>query len=413
MWNKILLIFVLFLANSLTAQTWIDQVATIVYNKCSKCHHDGGVAPFSLMSFNDAQARSNAMRDAILNKRMPPFPPDENYQQYAHSRALTDTEKTTVISWIDNNTPEGNPTLTPPPPVYSSAAMLGKGDLTVKMPNYRSKASSNDDYVCFSLPSTLTKDRKIKALEIVPGNRQIVHHCLVYLDEKGTYVTDTTDGNCGGPKDGKLLMGYTPGASPLVLPNGSGLKLGMTLKAGSNIVLAMHYPGGSEGMLDSTKVIFHFYPETETNVREVFAAPVLSNWLLSLPPNQVTTVEAKYPLTGGLPTNFSLLSVFPHMHLIGKEIKVFGVNAQNDTLNYINIPHWDFHWQDFYFFKNIQKAPVGSVIKGIGIYDNTQNNHHNPSSPPVHVYAGESTTDEMFWYTFTSCLTKMEMKITT
>lgn len=395
--EKLLILFLgLLWFTSAKTQTWSGESAAIVYNKCTKCHHDGGIAPFSLMSFSQANAMSSSIRDAVLNERMPPYPPDKNYQQYSHARFLSDPEKQTIIDWVDNGALEGNPADAPAPPVYNIGSILGNGDLTIKMPNYRSKASSKDDYVCLSIPTNLVQDRKIKALEIIPGNRETVHHCLVYVDEAGTYSTDTIGGDCGGPPDGKLLMAYTPGSSPLILPSGSQLKLGMNLKAGSNIVLAMHYPSGTFDMLDSTKVIFHFYPQNEPGIREVSVASVLENWNIVLPPNEVTKIEAQYPPTGTLPVSFSLLSVFPHMHLLGREIKAFGVNAQNDTSRYISIPDWDFHWQDFYFFKKMQKAEAGSVIKGYGIYDNTTNNPNNPNSPPQFVFAGENTSDEMF-----------------
>lgn len=379
------------------AQTWSDDVASIVYNKCATCHHDGGIAPFSLMTYGEVSPMAAAIHDEIVNDNMPPWPPDNNYQQYSHSRALEAAEKATFLAWLSNGTPEGNSANTPPPPVFNSGSILGNGDLTIQIPTYMSKAQGGqDDYVCFSIPANLAQNRVVRAIEIVPGNREIVHHALVYIDVAGTYQTDTVGGDCGGPQDATLVGGYTPGASPLVFPSGPGFKLGMQLPAGSNVVLAMHYPEGSYGMYDSTKVIFHFYPQGEVGIREVFAAPVLQNWSLSLPPNQITSATAQYPFNGGLPTDFSVLSVFPHMHLLGQSIKAYAVDPQGDTVKYVNVPHWDFHWQDFYFFRYAQKTPSGSVIKGEAIYDNTVNNLHNPSNPPVHVFAGESTTDEMF-----------------
>lgn len=395
--KKIFSILSLFFITHSFSQTWSDNVATVVYNKCSKCHHSEGIAPFSLITYAEANAMSASIRDAITNDRMPPYPPDKNYQEYAHARFLSDTEKQTITDWVDNGSPEGTAANTPPPPVFNVGSLLGNGDLEVRMPNYISKAdATHDDYVCISIPTNLSSDRKIKALEIVPGNRQIVHHCLVFADETGSYVTDTIGGDCSGPSDGKLLMGYTPGASPLIFPSGSDFKLGMTLTAGSNIVLALHYPDGSFGMMDSTKVIFHFYPTSETGIREVTAGAVLQNWNIVLPPNEVTTLQAQYPPAGTLPLNFSILSVFPHMHQVGTEIKAYNVTSTNDTIPYIHIPNWDFHWQDFYFFKHIQLAPTGSVIKGYAVYDNTTNNPDNPNNPPQFVFAGEGTSDEMF-----------------
>lgn len=378
-------------------QTWSDNVAAIVYNKCATCHHDGGIAPFSLMTYAEVSPMANAIYDAITTDKMPPWPPDNNYQQYTHTRSLDATEKTTLLTWLDNGYPEGTPANTPPPPVFYSGSILGPGDLTLQIPTYMSKAhAGQDDYVCFSIPTNLTQTRSVRAIEVIPGNRQIVHHALIYIDGGGTFQSDTTSGTCAGPQNATLIGGYTPGSTPLVFPSGTGFKLGMSMPAGSNVVLSMHYPEGSYGMYDSTKVIFHFYPPGETGIREVFAAPVLQNWGLSIPPNQVVSYTAHYPASGSIPTDISVLSVFPHMHLLGKTIKAYALNAQGDTIPFAKIPLWDFHWQDFYFFQHIQKAPAGSVVKGEATYDNTTNNPNNPSNPPVHVYAGESTTDEMF-----------------
>lgn len=390
------LVLVLF-AGILRAQTWSDDVASIVYNKCAVCHHNGGIAPFSLVTYDEVSPMAAAIHEVVVNDAMPPWPPNNNYQQYSHSRALSAGDKATMVSWLTNGYPEGNSANTPPPPVFSSGSILGPGDLTVQIPTYMSKAQGGqDDYVCFALPTGLAQQRVVKAIEIIPGNREIVHHALVYIDD-GSYQTDTVGGDCGGPQNATLIGGYTPGASPLVFPNGPGFKLGMTLPVGSNIVLAMHYPEGSYGMYDSTKVIFHFYPPGETGIRDVQAAPILQNWSLSLPPNQVTSATAQYPFGGGgIPVDVSVLSVFPHMHLIGEQIRAYAIPPVGDTVKFVRIDHWDFHWQDFYFFRHIQKAPAGSVIKGEAVYNNTVFNEHNPNNPPQHVYAGESTTDEMF-----------------
>lgn len=395
----LLLSLTFFYINASWSQTWSDDVAQIVYNKCSQCHHTGGIGPFPLVTYNETSPLSSLIESVVNSETMPPWPPDNNYQQYAHDRSLSATEKATLLAWIANGSQEGTPGNTPPPPVFNTGSVLGGGDLEVQIPTYMSKATAfSDDYVCFAIPSGLASDRVVKAIEVVPGNREIVHHCLVYVDPNSGSVTDTVGGDCGGPSSStaSLAMGYTPGSSPMVLPSTAPLKLGMTMPAGSQVYLAMHYPAGSFGLYDSTRVIFHFYPQGESGVREVSTAPILQNWSFSLPPDQVSTVSAQYPATGGLPANISVLSTFPHMHLLGQEIKAYAVTPTSDTVKYISIPEWDFEWQDFYFFKNIQKTPLGSVIKGEGIYDNTSGNPNNPNSPPQTVTAGLNTTDEMF-----------------
>ncbi len=378
-----------------TAQTWSDDVAQIVYDKCSKCHNSNGVAPFPLTTYAETSPMAVAMYDAINQDEMPPWPPNNDYQQYVHDRSLSASEKQTMLDWLQNGTPEGNPANTPPPPVFSSAAQLGAGDLEVSMPVYMSKALSNgDDYACFAVPSGLTEDRVIKAIEIIPGNREIVHHALIYIDPTGNSFTDSLNGDCGGPNSvgSKLVMGYTPGSSPMTLPSVSPLKLGMSMQANSQVFFAMHYPEGSYGEFDSTKVIFHFYPPGETGIREVETDPILQNWSFTIPPNQIVPVNASY----NIPSDYSLLSVFPHMHLLGHDMKVFGLQPNQDTLKLIDLPHWDFEWQDFYFFKNIQVIQGGGQLRAEGNFDNTTGNLHNPNTPPITVYPGLNTSDEMF-----------------
>lgn len=397
--KKLLLLLVCtFYISQSYAQTWSDDVAEIFYEKCTKCHHSGGVAPFELMSYNQSSAMASAIYDAVALDKMPPWPPNNNYQSYAHDKSLSSTQKTTVLNWLTNGTPEGNPANAPAPPVYNSGSLLGNGDLTIQIPVYSSKATAQqDDYVCFAMPSGLPTNRKIKSIEIVPGNRSIVHHCLIYVDPSNTATTDTIGGDCGSPNSSQatLLLGYTPGSSPMTLPSTGPLKLGMDMPANSTVVFAMHYPAGSFGQADSTKAIFHFYPPGETGIRNVNAAPVLQNWSFSLPPNQQTNVSAQYPASGGIPSDVSILSVFPHMHLLGKTMTVYGLDVANDTIPFINIPHWDFHWQDFYFFRYIQKASAGTTLKVDALYDNTAGNIHNPNSPPITVNPGLNTSDEM------------------
>ncbi len=398
--NRIISILFLFLSTIGLSQTWSNEVAPIFYNKCAQCHHTGGISSTPLTTYSEVSSVIYPINAYVTDDEMPPWPPNNNYQQYVHNRALSTTDKTTILDWIANGFQEGNSTNTPPPPVFNDGAILGAGDLVVKMPTYTSKAlAGHDDYACFSIPSGLTSNRVIKSVEIIPGNRQIVHHALIYLDPTGNEVTDSTGGDCSSPalQTTKLIAGYTPGATPMTLPSVAPLKLGIQITAGSDIYFAMHYPAGSFGEQDSTKVIFHFYPNNETGIRQVYAAAIIENWNFTLPPDVITNVSGSYPPgNNGLTNEISVLSVFPHMHLLGKDIKSFAIKPNLDTVKFIDIPHWDFHWQDFYFFKHMPYLPIGTKVKGNGNYDNTTANLENPNNPPITVYPGLNTTDEMF-----------------
>ncbi len=388
----------LFISSYSLAQTWSDDVAQIFYDKCAKCHRSGGAGGFSLVTYQEASSLASFMYDEINTNEMPPWPPDNNYVEYAHDRALTPTEKSTVLAWLSNGTPEGNAANTPPPPVFNTGAILGSGDLEIQMPSYMSQATSvDDDYACFTLPSGLTQDRVIKAIEVIPGNEAIVHHALIYIDSvPSNSPIDLVGSQCITPSSSTsyATCGYAPGAAPTVYPSQSPLKMGVTMKADSRIIFAMHYPGGSYGQYDSTRVIFHFYPLGETGVRDVYALPMLQDWSFSLPPEQVTSESTSYTISTAYP-DLSFISVFPHMHLIGDNIRVYGLKPNQDTIKMINIPHWDFEWQDFYYFRNMKHVPSGSTVKVDAVFDNTSGNINNPNNPPATINAGFNTTDEM------------------
>ncbi len=375
--------------------TWADDAAEVIFNNCTACHNPNGIAPNSFMTYAEASANAPGIQSYVMSNTMPPWTADSSYQHYSQERILSQAERDIILNWVSDGALPGDLSSAPPPPIYTSNQQLpGVPDLVLEAPLYMSKATStSDDYVCFAIPTGLLQDRKVKAFEVLPGNLETVHHCLVYADPSGTSVTDSIGGDCGGPSNSDLMGGYTPGSSPVIFPATTSFSSGMILKAGSNIVFAMHYPEGSFGTFDQTKIHFYFYDEPVTNFREIKANSILQNWLFNIPANSVDTVEATF---NGVFNNFTMLSVFPHMHLIGKSIESYATTLASDTIPFIKIPHWDFEWQDFYWFEYMKKIPFGSQLYAQGIYDNTVNNIHNPNNPPQNITAGLNTSDEMF-----------------
>jgi hypothetical protein len=405
MYRKLLFLAALFGAagSDIKAQTpvWSTDVAPILFNKCASCHRTGGIAPFSLTTFADASVKAAGISAAVHSKMMPPWPPDPHYSRLAHERLLSAQEIEKIKNWAAGGAPQGDPTKAPPVPTFNpDGDLAGTPDLIAKIPHYTSTASTTkgDVYQCFVVPNTQSADKFITAFEAIPGNRPIVHHVLVYADTTGTaqQLDANTPGEPGytsfggiGTDDAILLGGWVPGTAPLKYPTGFGVKL----PKDADIVIQIHYPAGSDGQVDSTKIKFFFSP---TPVRDVFIMPILNHITnitpqLVIPPNQTKTFTEEQVLP---PIEISLLGVAPHMHLIGRNISVFGV-AGADTQNYIRINNWDFHWQGFYMFKNIKKIPIGTTVYSKAFYDNTSNNPFNPNNPPKAVTAGEGTADEM------------------
>lgn len=383
-----------------TAPTWSADVASIVYNKCSNCHHAGAIGPFPLMSYSDAFVQAAGIEGSVSDGKMPPWPPEQAYRRYAHERTLTPTEKGKILDWVANGAPEGDANTAPAPPVFASAWEIANPSLSVVMPEYFSEAVSDDMYKCFAIPTGITEDKYIKSIEVIPGNRAVVHHVLIYQDQSGDCLAlDAADPNPGytnyggaGSNNAKLVGGWAPGARPYTLPNGFGIKL----KANSALVLQIHYPSGTVGSLDSTRVNFEF--TDGTNVREVYVFPVLNHVIslvdgpLSIPANTARTFTEEYLV----PNKITAFSVSPHMHLIGRNTKVYGLPPNNaDTLKLINIPDWNFGWQGAYQFQYAQPIEQGTLLRAVNTYDNTASNPYNPNSPPQDVSQGESTDEEM------------------
>ncbi len=384
------------------AQTpdWSVNVAPILYNHCTSCHHNGGIAPFSLITYNQAVLNSVSMKTDVQSKKMPPWPPRAGYSHFAHERVLSTTEINTIVNWVTGGTPKGDTTLAPPVPVYSTTgAISGTPDLVLRIPTYTSTASTGDVYQCFAIPSGLLADRHITAFEALPGNAACVHHVLVYADTTGACAhLDSLSAGPGYPDFGgvgsasaQLIGAWVPGAAPMIYPTG----FGVNLPHNSDIVLQIHYPAGTTGMQDSTEIHFFFSPTT-TTVRDLYIQPILNYWTnitptLFIPKNTTKTFSE----TQAIPFDISLLSIAPHMHLIGRTIKSYAIHPAGDTDKLIDIPNWDFHWQGFYTFPRIKHVPVASQLRAEAMYDNTTANPENPHSPPIDVSGGENTSDEM------------------
>jgi hypothetical protein len=403
----ILFVFCFFATKYANAQTptWLD-ISSIIYKNCTQCHSAGGIAPFSLIGYNNCKNMASSIASSTQSKRMPPWPADPKYRRYAHERVLSATEIEMLKKWADNDAPYGDTTIKIADPNQNNGTQLKNISLMLKMPNYTVNTSS-DEYRCFVLPSNLTQNQFATALEVIPGNRSIVHHVLVFQDTSSIPTAkDLADPNPGylayggtGSPTSQLIGIYVPGQEPMVFPAGFGTKMLKNTK----IILQIHYPKGISNQLDSTKVALKL---TTGNLREVFIASILNhnnnnmtNGPLYIPPGQTKTFYTKY-VVGGKATIFACA---PHMHLIGQKIKAYGLNANGDTTKIINIPNWDFHWQRTYSFYKPLIINAGLTLWGEAYYNNTSSNLFNPNSPPLAVSKGEGTTDEMmliyFWYT--------------
>jgi hypothetical protein len=381
-------------------QTTYKDVAGIFYSRCTSCHHENQHPP-SMMNYTETAALSKNIKNDLLSGRMPPWPPDTTYHRYLNERLITVNEKTAILNWIAGGALKGDTTQAPPAPYYSSQLQLkGVPDLILRIPTFASNATATTDaYNYFAIPAGLTSDRIIQAYEVVPGNIAIVHHVVENIDTTGAVASDLSGGAYTEP--GFNLGVWAPGGGATIFPNGPSLHTGIRLKAGSKIILQIHYPQGTQGQLDSTSIRIFFYPQGTTGIREMHSKTLLQNWTMLLPANQVTTATASSPTVGWINTPYSVFSAFPHGHKLNVSSMDCAYNIiTKDTIPLIRIKKWDFEFQGFYNFPFLVKVPSGYTFYGRHVYDNTSNNPLNPSSPPKFVKAGPSTSDEMLFDSF-------------
>lgn len=402
--------FVLILALILSAcilkaqtPTYCDDIAAIFYQNCTSCHRPGNIAPFPLITYNDAINTGYALADAVNSRRMPPWPPNPNFNRLAHERLLSNSDIQKINDWVTAGFPEGNTANLPSLPNYPTGSQVGTPDDVLQLMNYTVSVTT-DDYRCFVIPSGYSVNQMMKAIEFIPGNTAIVHHVLIYWDTTGIcQQLDNQDPGPGyqgfggvGNSAAELIGAWVPGSTPFVLPSG----MGISIPANADIIAQFHYAPGSNGQSDSSKINF-FYQTSGGFIRPVFFnAPlnhldpsVLQEWPLAIQANTVKTMHENFQVPTGY--DLSFFGVAPHMHLIGKTINAYGVTPANDTIPFIEIDNWDFHWQGLYQFRKILKIPSGTTLYSEASYDNTSSNLNNPNNPPQLITAGESTLDEM------------------
>lgn len=377
---------------------WAKDIAPILYDHCTSCHHTGGLAPFPLITYEQAYFNRFSIAQSVRTRQMPPWPPDPSYRQFNHQRLLTEAQIHLIEEWAASTAAYGDPKDTPQAPVYNPSGEALPSATVYQIPTF-TVISDQDDYRCFPMPANINTDQFISAFEIIPGNPEIVHHVLVFADTaKICYTLDAQDPGPGytsfggiGSTTAQLIGTWVPGNLPTFFPE----NMGYAIPKGANIILQVHYAPGSRGKTDQTafRAVYTSQP-----LRRLVTLPLLNhvisltNGPLAIPPNTVKTFNAQF----NLPVKATFIAIAPHMHLLGKSIRVWAVPpGQRDTVPLIRINNWDFHWQGAYSFPQAVVLDAGTMFYSEAVYDNTENNPNNPSYPPKMVTVGEKTTDEM------------------
>lgn len=387
--------------------TYTRDVAPILQKNCQVCHRAGEVAPFGLENYKEAATFAKLIKTYTANRKMPPWKADSS-GEFHDERRLTQAEIKTIAAWVDAGAPEGNPKDLPMPPKFGSGWQNGQPDQIVEMPvDYDVPAEGNDIYRCFVVPNENKEDRWVSTVEVMPGNRAVVHHVLIYLDKGGNArkldaadpgpgYTNPTPGNFPGFLPVGGLGGWAPGNQPFVLPPG----IGMFLPKDTDIVIEVHYHMNGKPEKDRTKFGIHYSKvPVEKRIRSLVGVDTTFQIPAGNPDYVVKTKQladlSSFKFGKTVQDDITVRGITPHMHLIGRKMKVTAIFPDKTEKVLVNVPDWDFNWQITYNFKAPVRLPKGTEILVEARYDNSANNPNNPNKPPKLVGYGEQSTNEM------------------
>lgn len=401
------------------------DIAPIMRTNCMPCHREGQAGPFPLVSYNDLKRKAKTARKMVTGRWMPPWPADTAYSRFTGERALTARQIALFAKWVDQGGVLGDTSALPPLPVYPDGSLLGTPDAVVWLPDsFHIPGDNRDRFMIAKAPFVLERDTFLRAVEFVPGNRRNVHHmngAMVtyppggkkdplqpsgYIDADSTHSVDAyaelhlqnDDGTW--PPLTPNMVNYLPGLSPPLYPPGiGGWRVG---REGAFLLNTLHYGPSMRDTVDHSRFNLWFSPTApERPMRELAMGTLGDSPVepeLVIPPDTVMVFRSAFTL----PKAISLLTINPHMHLLGKSFLAYAITPDKDTIPLIRINDWDFRWQYAYTFRHMLPLQKGTVIHVEAVMDNTTANRNNPYDAPrtarAPLQGHMRTTDEMLQF---------------
>jgi len=380
--------------------TFSKDVAPILFRYCAPCHRPGEIAPFSLLSYEDARKRAAQIATVTHKRYMPPWPPEPGYGDFVDARRLSDQQIDLLERWARSGAPEGDRASTPPAPHFVEGWQLGQPDLVLHMRQpYRMPASGEDVFRNFVIPVDLKETKYIRAMELRPGAKRVVHHANLIVDHaRMLRARDGHDGQPGFPgmdvetevsgefdPDSHFLF-WKPGSLPQQEPDDMGWKL----SPGSDLIVNLHLqPTGKPETVD---VAVGLYFADRPATRFPMLLQLEHDGALDIPAG-----ASRFEVTDHLklPIAVDLLAIYPHAHYLGKTIDAWAELPGGAKRALLKINDWDINWQATYTYKDAIALPAGTTVRMRITYDNTANNPRNPNHPPKRVRGGNRSVDEM------------------
>ena len=404
------------------AVTYYRDIKSILDARCTQCHTPGNIAPFSLLTYDEARPFAEALADSVEAGTMPPWPPDNSCRTYPHDRSLPDGESELLRAWAELGAPAGASSDAPPVPEAPGDPI--EYDVELALAPY-SPTIAPDEYRCFLIDWPKDEESFVTALDVIPGDRQLVHHVIAYALEpkdvdayRALEASDPDPGYLcyGGPGGAgnsvweiPWLGAWVPGTTGGAMPAGTGLRV----QPGSVIAVQMHYHGTAGAMPDQSRLRLRTTPKVDR--RAVIMPFTNLDWVLGIEkmhipagePDAVQSFELDMtgvvgfifpggPLTEDAP--FVVHAAGLHQHTLGTRSTLEVVRGGGGDECLLDIPRWDFDWQGTYEFAEPVTVNPGDRIRVECHWDNSAANQpivDGVQQEPRDVGWGEGTGDEM------------------
>lgn len=378
--------------------TFNRNVAPIIFANCSACHRPGEAGPFPLLNYEQVKKHARQIAEVTSSKFMPPWLPESGELKFAGERRLSSAQIATLKQWIDDGELEGNPADLPPQPRFVEGWQLGKPDIVVRVDQvFNLPAGGADQYWNFVLRVPIRQTRWLRAAEIRPGDKRVVHHANVLVDRMETARRMERKAGAGFAgmdleiesetfdPDSHFLF-WKPGTAPYVYPD----RMSLRLDPGTDLVLNTHLQPSGKPEIIQPSVGLYFTKGPAT--LHPMLLELENDAALDIPAG-AENFEVKDDFT--LPIEVDLLAIYPHAHYLGKDLHAFATFPDGRRQDLIRIKRWNLNWQAVYRYLKPVVLPQGTTISMRYVYDNSAGNVANPNHPPKRVLAGNRASDEM------------------
>jgi len=378
--------------------TFSRDIAPILYRSCAMCHRSGEAGPFPLLTYSDAKAHARQIAAVARSRFMPPWLPEPGELKFADELRLSEQQIAQIQAWVDQGAPEGNATDLPPKPRFTEGWQLGKPDVVVKAAKpYLIPAGGSDNYWNFVFRAPVDRTRWLKAIEIRPGDKRLVHHANVLVDREqaGRRQEKELGAGFAGMEltiesevfdpDSHFLF-WKPGSLPYVEPDGMALRLDKD----TDLILNTHLQ--PSGKAESIQPTLGLYFTDKPATKHPLLLQLENDRLLDIPPGAKSFVVTD---SFTLPVDADLLAIYPHAHYLGKDLQATAKFPDGATKSLIHILDWNLNWQAVFRYAQPVHLAKGTIIEMRFVYDNSEDNIRNPNDPPRRVTAGNRATDEM------------------